>query len=478
MGLLFAAAFLARLTACLGAAIFGTDSCHYLLMADWMREGRFHDALQIAYHPMYPLLIAATRSFCASTEQAGNAVAVILGSAAALPLFLTVKAVFGRPTAVLAALLYAFQPSIVEVQSDPMTEGAFMFFLFGSMWLTWKMMEESSLERGVALGAAAAAAFLTRPEGLLAIAIAVGWPLIECLRRRRQVGLRLGGIGITVLALVLLLSPFLLWVKAERGRWGLSIRPSAISAERSVGIRDDGTPEASNGGKLPLLKIYGQSLFRLSLYGVLVPFYLLGALRFGDFECRRILFYMSVPLGHLGGLLYALRTATFMSERYLMPGMALLGAVAALGMASRIPRAWMPQGGPGLRRVLAVAFLLLLIVPFGRCLKVRRQQCLAYPGAGRWILAQGKQPKAVVGLEQVAYYSGARSYYAPNQREGLLQFLGQQPVDYIVYSDKDKAGRPEYVSMLGSLDVLEPATTYEGPPGSWKVYIHRVRRAP
>ena len=31
-------AFLARLVTCLGAAVFGTDSCHYLLMADWMRD--------------------------------------------------------------------------------------------------------------------------------------------------------------------------------------------------------------------------------------------------------------------------------------------------------------------------------------------------------------------------------------------------------------------------------------------------------
>jgi hypothetical protein len=40
-GLLFAAAFLARLVACLGTAIYGTDGGHYLLMADWMGDGRF-----------------------------------------------------------------------------------------------------------------------------------------------------------------------------------------------------------------------------------------------------------------------------------------------------------------------------------------------------------------------------------------------------------------------------------------------------
>src|SRR5579872_1201012 len=95
--LLFAAAFLSRVVAALGTAMFGTDGCHYLLMADWMREGRFHDALLIAYHPLYPLLIAATRSLCASTEQAGNVVSILLGSAATLPLFHCAKTAFGRP---------------------------------------------------------------------------------------------------------------------------------------------------------------------------------------------------------------------------------------------------------------------------------------------------------------------------------------------------------------------------------------------
>jgi hypothetical protein len=477
MGLLFAAAFLARLVACLGAAIFGSDSCHYLLMADWMREGRFHDALLIAYHPMYPLLIAAVRAFCPSTVIAGNAVSIVLGSAATLPLFLSARAAFGRPAAVIAALLYALQPAIVEVQSDVMTEGTFMFFLFGSMWLTWRMMEEPSLPRAALLGASAAAAFLTRPEGLLAIALTTAWPVVELLRRRREVGLRLGGVAVTVLVMGLMLSPFLLWVKAERGRWGLSIRPSAISAEQSVGIRDPETPAESGDGKGRLLKIYAVSLFRLSLYGALVPFYVLGALRLRRLEFRKSLFYLSFPIGHLVGLLYALRVHTFMSERYLMPGTALLGGVAALGIVTLNPGVLKSAGASKLQPVLGAALLLLLVaVPFARCLKLRRRECLSYPGAAQWILAQGSRPPAVIGLEQVSYYCGSRSYYSPDSREGMLRFLGGQPVDYVVYSDKDVERRPEYVRMLGSLEALEPAITYQGPPGTWKVYIHRTRR--
>ncbi|RPH37913.1 MAG: hypothetical protein EHM91_14470, partial [Planctomycetota bacterium] len=190
--LLWSAAFLARLLSGLGSAIFGTDGCHYLLMADWMRAGRWHDALMVAYHPMYPLLISAARTVIGGTEAAGEWVSILLASAATIPLFLTVKSVFGRPTAVFTSLLYAFYPRVVEVQADVMTEGTFMFFLFGTMWLTFRMMEEPRLDRAAVLGATAAAAFLTRVEGLLAVALAIGWPLLEAIRQRdgriRRVG--------------------------------------------------------------------------------------------------------------------------------------------------------------------------------------------------------------------------------------------------------------------------------------------------
>ena len=114
-------------------------------MADWMAAGRFHDALSLAYHPLYPLLVAAARPLAGGTEAAAGLVSTILGAAATAPLFLAARAIFGRPAAFFVALLYAFTPDLVELQSEPMTEGAYMFFLFSSLWLTWRMMESPSL---------------------------------------------------------------------------------------------------------------------------------------------------------------------------------------------------------------------------------------------------------------------------------------------------------------------------------------------
>jgi 4-amino-4-deoxy-L-arabinose transferase-like glycosyltransferase len=474
--LLFAAALLARLASSLGSAIFGTDSCHYLLMADWMRDGRFHEALSVAYHPMYPLLTAVARGVTATTEQAACAVSMLLGSAAVVPLFHVTRFAFGRPTAVLASMMYAFQPAIVNLQGEAMTEGTFMFFLFASMWLTRRMMDEPSLERGAVLGAAAAAAFLTRVEGLLAIALAVGWPAVELLRRRPPALERIAGLMMTLLVVGVMLSPYLFWVKSVRGRWGLSVRPSAISAEKSVGIVGEVPEAVMPQGRAGLYWNFGVSLYRLSLWGILVPFLALGAAALGSVRWGKALFFLSFPLGHMGGLLFALRKHTFMTDRYLMPATVLLSAVAALGMVVALRAAARRWPDSPRRPVLcAAAVFLIVVAPVIKSLQYRRLGLRSCPGAAGWILAHGPRPRGVTGLEQVAYFCGARSYYFPAAPEELESFIARNQVDYVVYSERDIDGRPEFMAMIRNWSRLEPAVEYVGPPGTWKVYIQRVK---
>jgi 4-amino-4-deoxy-L-arabinose transferase-like glycosyltransferase len=475
--LLFAGAFLVRTLDALGSAIFGTDACHYLLMADWMRAGRFHDALSVAYHPLYPLLIAVATSVTGSAESAGHAVSVLLGSAAIVPLYRLVLAVFGRPAAAITSLLYAFAPWMVEVQSEVMTEGTFIFFLFSSAWLTWRMLEEPSVIRGAVLGGAAAAAFLTRPEGLLAIALALAWPAAGLVLGRGPRWKVLAGIACTLVVVGLVLSPYLLWVRSVRGHWALSVRPSAMSFEQAVGAGGGGEPTAEYAGSAALYRIYFVSLFKLSAYGTLIPFYVLGVRALLKASPRvPLVFFLSYPLGLLGGVLFTLRTHTFMAERYLLAGMGLLSAVAALGLAESLGRLIRARPESRLRPILCGAAALVAIgLPIAKSMKVRRQELLSYPAAARWILARTPRPTCVVGLEQVSYYCGTRSYYLPGDRKQLSALLDRERVDYIVYSEKDLTRKPEFVATVRSLDGLESAEEIQGPPGTWKVYVHHWR---
>ncbi len=472
---LFAVAVLARGLACFGSALFGTDSGHYLLMADWMRAGLFDQALAVAYHPLYPLLIAALRSVLGSTEHAGNLVSILLGSAAVLPLFWTVRDVFGRPTAVLTALLYCFSPALVDVQSDVMTEGTFLFFLFASQWLTWRAMEKPSLERGAVLGAAAAAAFLTRPEGLLAIALALGWPLLVLLRKRDAIGIRLASLGLSVAVVVLLASPYLLWVKQHRGRWALSPRPSAGSVEREMGVKSATGADPEAPPPSHYYGLFAKSVYRLTMYGTWIPFMIVGLATLRRPGAGRW-FYFSLPLAHLGAVLYTLRAHPFMSDRYILAPMALLGVLTASGLAATL-RALARRRPEAAWRPLAsgVLILVVIVLPIIKCFHWRRQECRSYPMAAAKILEQGK-PRAMSGpVEQVAYLCGVRSYYGASTHEGIRAQIVENGIDYFVYTEKDVTGRRDWVEMIQTCPYLMAPVEVVGPPGTWKVFYQRSK---
>jgi len=380
---------------------------------------------------------------------------------------------------VLTGALYAFSPALVEVHSDIMTEGAFHFFLFSSMWLTDRLMDDPRLERGFLLGLCATAAYLTRPEGLLAVALALAWPGVALLRVRDRIGLRIATLALTAVMLVLAASPYLLWIKTTTGRWALSPRQSLASAGTAVGIEQPKTVEEGEAPVEAPSRFYAgffRSLFRLSLYGVLVPFMVLGLKELRGAGTARCLFQFSWPLLHLAAILVTLRTHPFISERYLLAPMAVLWSLAGAGGASLLARLERPGAKPAWRPAAAVAVLALVVLPACKGFQVRRRECLSYPVAAARILESGLKPRAMSGpVEQVAYLCGARSLYSASTPEGIRRMIREQNVDAFVYTERDLTKRAPYIAMLRSSPDLRPPEEITGPPGTLKVYVQRVK---
>src|SRR4029453_5754881 len=107
---------------------------------------------------------------------------------------------------------------------------------------------------------------------------------------------------------------------------------------------------------------------------------------------------LSFPLGQLGGIAFALRTATFMSERYVLAGMTLLSAISALGMVSLLRAAARKWPESRIRPALcSAAILLVIVLPVLKAFKLRRTECLSYSGAAQWILPHRPRPPARCG---------------------------------------------------------------------------------
>jgi 4-amino-4-deoxy-L-arabinose transferase-like glycosyltransferase len=476
-GLLFAMAILARVVSWMGLAFFGPDSANFLIMADWMAEGRFQDSLSMAYHPLYPLLIAVARPLAGGSVAAGHAISILLGAAATIPLYFIAREVFGRPSAFITALIYALHPRLVDVQSDVMTEATFMFFFLSSMWLTWRMGEEPTLERGVVLALAAVAAFLTRAEGILAVVLAVGWPAVEAVRTRKPGMGQVGAILLTPLVILIVMSPYLLWVKSQRGHWSLSVRPSLLSAERVVGIKIGSFDPAGHAvGESVLYLKYLQSLLRLSLHGALFPFYILGFIELKKSGLRRALYYLAYVGGLLGGVFLTLHQQNAMSDRYIMAGMALLSAAAAAGILSAFRHAARRWPAARWRPAACWAVLLLItVLPAYRWLHVRRAEDRSYADAARWIRSHDRRPAAISGTSQVAYLAGARPVGPPASLEEALKQVTEGRVGCFVYDQRDVAALPSLVGLLHSCAFLEAPVKITGAPGTLSIYVQFVK---
>lgn len=472
--LLVIGAFLARFVAYLGTGIFGTDSAQFLLMAQWMGEGRFQEALEITYHPLYPLLVAAAAPLAGGVEPAGFWVSMVLGSAAAAPLYFLVSSTFGRPAAFLTGIFYCFQPHTVDLQADVMTEGTFSFFLFGAAWLCRKGLGEPSVERALLAGLSASAAYLTRPEGILAVAFVTLWPVAEWVRARDRAVARLGGAGLAFAAAVLLAFPFLLWVRKETGAWGISAKGSVRNAglapvpdgEAAAAPGEEATPVASRYGR------FAKSILRVTS-GVTIPFFLLGL---GQLRGRGLwgpLFYFSLPAAYLGGLLWSLRSHPYWSYRYVVPSMNLLFVLAALGIlaaARYAERRW-----PGRRWALGAAALvgLAAVAPYLRHLRPHRTEEAAVREAGAWLRARGATRVAST-TDKIGFFIGRKVLPFPG---GAAELHGEGAPEYYVYLEKDlTSGKRPDLSRLG--EGAAPPVVFPDPPrpGVWKLYVRPARR--
>ena len=467
--LLALAAFLARYTLYLGTAIFGTDSAQFLLMAEWMGQARFHDALAVTYHPLYPLLTAAAGVFVGDLERAGFWVSMLLGSAATVPLFLLARAVFGRRTAIVTALLYALQPHTVEVQADVMTEGAFAFFFISAMWLCWRTMEEPSIERSIVMGMAAVAAYLTRPEGILAVVLVIAWPVFAAIRRKEARRARLAGVGLSAVVILILAFPFLVWVHSVMGAWKLSAKITVKAAGSTFQESDESSgpskPERDTASRR--LAHAGGAMVKMTYY-LLIPFMLLGVWGLRGGPAKAAIFYFSFPLGYLAGVAASIRGIPAFSYRYVLLPMNLLMALAGVGIVMAM--GWVQRRWPNRRWALApFALILLFALP---SLRPHRTEEGSYRAVAEDLRARKIAPATVYcTTDKLNYLLHGMTKGYPMRLDQFQAEIAKAPGAAYIVQEKDLKGRVNpYLEWLKSSGHLAGEPSIKG---SLRVYPGR-----
>ena len=463
--LVFLAVLAVRIAAWAGTYAIGTDSAAFLRMAEQMRAGQWHEALKTYYHPAYPAAVALTSVVVGDIERAGFVVSILFGALAALPLYLLARDMMGRPAAIVAVVLYAMHYAIVDVHVDVMTEGLYFAALFGSIWMGWRFLDSGRLLWSLGAGIAASVAFLTRNEGVIAIAGLACWFLFEAARRRdRSSGGLVVGTALAVGCFLIASMPFLVWVRGELGgHWGLTAKGSGRSA--AAAFSGDAL---THRGDLTAKALV--AFAKLHFYVLLAPLGVGLALAWREGVWKR-LYLLSWPVAYLLAVGYAMHGIGYLSYRYLIPSTCLLLPFTAFGLLKLVEPA--PERFR-MRAAAAVTLMAALLVGY-KVFDVHRYEDLALVRAGAWIRSQGgRRPGILTTRDKVVWYAAGNLKPAPEKFDDALS------ADYVVFTERDWERRewpfmPELDKDPRFQRVGEDFT--QGEKGRRPVRVYRVNRS-
>jgi len=175
--------------------------------------------------PLYPLVIAGLYLVLHNLELASRLCYILFGAALVLPIYALAREMYGRRTAIIAALLLAVYPALTaaELYWGTMTEPLYFLTAYAGLYAALRALRDGGWGAHLAAGALFAMAYLTRGEGIAYI-VAVGGMLVLirlCERRlwARDVWPRLLAMFGVFLALAF---PYWLYLRLQTGRWMIS----------------------------------------------------------------------------------------------------------------------------------------------------------------------------------------------------------------------------------------------------------------
>lgn len=453
----FLAALLARAVVLSGTYAIGVDSAAFLRMAELIEAGRWREALSTYYHPAYPALAAAFSPLLGGVEPAAYAVSLMAGALASVPLFLIARDLLGRPAALAAGVLYAMHGFVADLQADVKTEPLYLACFLGALWCGWKVISTPRFWWAVPAGLLAGGAYLTRNEGILAVAGLTCWFGFEAIRRFASPTVRDSGrtapgassddapsrpapagpesgagrpesrtVGDLVMAIPILAGtflivsmPFLLWVRDEVGRWALTAKGSGVWLERIV--QGQGRIGASDPLSLRTLAYFA----KLHHWVLLIPLGVGLSAGWKRPPWER-LFLLSFPVVYLLAVFYNIRNMGYTSQRYLVPSFVMLLPFVGAGLVRLAARA------PGPKAVLTVAVAALSILVGGRLFGLNRWEDQPDRAAGAWIRARFPGRARILSTsDKLAWYAGGENVRVGTKDENLAR------ADFIAFDERE-----------------------------------------
>jgi dolichyl-phosphate-mannose-protein mannosyltransferase len=523
------AALAVRVALAARAPIIEVDGAYWAGLAQALERGDLRHGLSTAWPPLYPAFVAAILRAArlvgraiepATIEACARTASVIAGTLLLVPLHSLARRLLAPRAAVMATLLAAFHPRMLQYSAAALSEATFTLLLLSALALLVAREQEArlALVREAGSGALFGLAYLARPEALPLAAVLWLIGLFRPAQNRASLARLRPAFALATLIVAL---PWLLFIHATLGRWSLGEKgeynfwrafateyavdfpPPAGLAER-VNQSPEIAPAPSSAGvhaldftlrhpdivvmrcALNLGNILVSTL-PATLYWPLVPLALLALFRPpGRGAWPVIATLAAMPV------LYA---PFSVDRRFFVPAVPLLLLACAAGIdriEHRLARA--PGGGIRTHRAIqaALAVLLVLSVAYTFGKGAGFDSAPEHRRAGEWLrreagaLALGAQhpsgaggrPVVMSRKPWVAFYSGGLIAALPNSPADSLNLLAQVSGSDVLVADERSArkDRPRLEPFLNARGVPQGFARIYGDPGPPALVLYRTSR--
>ncbi len=466
------------------------DAVIYFRAAQALDRGDLQLALSDVKLNTLPIVLAALHRLGLPWDTAGIAWGLTMSSLAILPLFGWVRRQFNDRTAIVACLLYALHPGLIERSPEIIREPTFWFCFLSGLYCAWRAAAEGRFSMYLATGLCLIVAVLTRFEGILLLIPLFWWSGVRLIGLRHRAGPLLGlASAVLVGPLFLFLLHLLLFPDASVGKL---IRFDPLT-RANVWLASWTNPHAHELAAGPILdpdhptelrELIGDYIQVVGrgfepIIALLLPASLIGWPRL--WRRSDVIPLLLISCAVLGGTWIHLWFAEEVSSRYVLTTFLVLCPLASLGLLwperrrNLLPRRLaMNRFAQG---ITAIALMIGLtaygwIDAFSSNYANRQAEATL----GRWIAQQRGAGTSFAGSPRVAalaaYYAGSELHeLLPGvPHDELLQSLEALHPDVLLI-DRDE---PELFKCVAQhaegwgLEAVEPACV---PPG----YIHHAQ---
>ena len=465
----------------------------YIPVAKDFASGLFKKAISHNQQPLYPLIVAVVSSWTPDFEVAGKLVSSFFGILMIFPVYFLGKRIFDEKIAFISSLLLAIHPYIRRFSADVLKESTYLFVIGTAIWFAWRTIQDEKNYSYLFVPIFSVFAYLVRPDGF-EVLLAVFFYVLFVKKfnipgRKRKVILLL------ILSSIVLLLPYLFYIREVRGEWTFG-KAKSIVEMLGLGVLKDNVPL---GQKI----VYSLKRLNLDIVAILHPLYIflfiagllkgiLSRLKTGEGFLLSffilhyvVLFLMVLNTTKWGGDKTTL--VVHLSGRHVLP--LLLISIYWTGEGFLAIYHWvykklesnhlLLRSGPERKSILIMVSLLILIsaVILPKTLKPQRYERLPEKWAGMWIKNQSGTGMTIFAtVPRVAYYADGNCEYIDFYKDNFDKVktsMGEKKALYLAIRGEEVIDFPENAEAI-KRDFVE-LTRFEGKGMERVIVYERVR---